>query len=180
LGASKVRLIRFKLRFARERIEHYASRYAYDNEGTTEIEIAVASVVRQNQTYTKNQFLKVCYWKSPRTQKWCASNDARTVKLISRAALTSSDERVRIETLTTLRGVSWPTASVLLHFGHTDPYPILDYRALWSLGVDSAPLYTFGVWWSYVQFCRALAKQSGVSIRTLDKALWQYSKAHQL
>src|SRR4029453_1613085 len=98
-------------------------------------------------------------------------NKAGDVEVVTRAALTSSDERVRIETFTVLRGVSWPTASVLLHFGHSDPYPILDYRALWSRGVDLAPLYTFGVWWSYVQFCRSLAEQCGVSIRTLDKAL---------
>src|SRR3954471_22434095 len=141
MAASKAGSTRFKLRFARERIEHYAGQYAYDNDGTAEIEQGIASVVRRSQIYTKNQFLKVCYWKSPRTQKWCASNDARTVELISRAALTSSDERVRIETLTTLKGVSWPTASVLLHFGHIDPYPILDYRSLCSLGVNASPPY---------------------------------------
>ena len=36
-----------------------------------------------------------------------------------------------------LSGVRWPTASVLLHFGHRDRYPILDYRALEALGVPS-------------------------------------------
>ena len=120
-----------------------------------------------------------CYWKSPRTQTWCASNDAGTVEIITRAALTSVDERVPIETLTTLNGVSWPTASVLLHFGHRDQYPILDYRALWSLGVAPPP-YSFSVWRPYVEFCRALAKKCGVSVRTLDKALWQYSSENQV
>ncbi len=33
-----------------------------------------------------------------------------------------------------LDGVEWPTASTILHFCGARPYPILDYRALWSLG----------------------------------------------
>lgn len=69
----------------------------------------------------------------------------------------------------TLRGVSWPTASVLLHFGHHDEYPILDYRALWWLGYDKPPPYTFEFWSAYVSFCRTLAKRLSVSVRTLDR-----------
>jgi hypothetical protein len=67
-----------------------------------------------------------------------------------------------------------------LHFGHTDQYPILDYRALWSLAVDPPPPYSFSIWWRYVEFCRTLAKKCDVSVRTLDKALWQYSNENQV
>jgi hypothetical protein len=169
----------FKLRFSPRLVQKYASRYIYTNATEKDVEGTIAPAVRKQAFYTKQQFIDVCYWKSPRTQKWCASNDARTVEIITRAALTNADERVRIETLTTLNGVSWPTASVLLHFGHADQYPILDYRALWSLGVDPPPPYTFAVWWPYVEFCRALAKKCNVSVRTLDTALWQYSSEHQ-
>jgi hypothetical protein len=31
-------------------------------------------------------------------------------------------------------------------------------------------------WLEYLFFCRELARRCGVSIRTLDKALWQHSK----
>jgi len=76
-----------------------------------------------------------------------------------------------------MNGVSWPTASVLLHFGYFDLYPVLDFRALWSLGIDSERTeYDFEFWWQYTQFCRELAKDVGVTMRTLDRALWQYSK----
>jgi hypothetical protein len=70
-------------------------------------------------------------------------------------------------------------ASVILHWGCHEPYPILDYRALWSLGIDSPPAYNFNFWWAYTQQCRGLAAQAGVSMRTLDRALWQYSKENQ-
>jgi len=96
------------------------------------------------------------------------------------AALRASDERLRIGTLTLLDGVSMPTASVLLHLAHKDPYPIIDYRALWSLGIENPPpSYSFEFWQAYTRMCRSLARQAGVSMRLLDRALWQFSKEQQ-
>jgi hypothetical protein len=40
-------------------------------------------------------------------------------------------------------------------------------------------VYEFSFWWEYTQFCRKLAAEAGVSMRTLDRALWQYSKENQ-
>ena len=88
--------------------------------------------------------------------------------------------RLRIGVLTLLDGVQMPTASVLLHLAHRDPYPIIDYRALWSLGVDAPPTpYSFAFWEAYTRACRSLARAANVSMRTLDRALWQYSKERQ-
>lgn len=87
--------------------------------------------------------------------------------------------RARIEALNLLDGVAWPTASVILHLFHSDPYPILDYRALWSLSLEQPTQYNFPFWWGYVEFCRGIAESANVDMRTLDKALWQYSKENQ-
>jgi hypothetical protein len=78
-----------------------------------------------------------------------------------------------------LDGVSWPTASVILHFCHPEPYPVLDYRALWAVGVDAPSAYTFELWWGYVQICREIARETGMDMRELDRALWQYAKENQ-
>jgi hypothetical protein len=86
---------------------------------------------------------------------------------------------LRIEVLTLLAGVSWPTASVILHFFHREQYPILDVRALWSLQCDPPGEYDIPFWESYTSSCRSLAQKAGVSMRTLDRALWQYSKENQ-
>jgi hypothetical protein len=107
------------------------------------------------------------------------SNPDEFIQAITRTALSAPDEPRRIKVLTTINGVSWPMASVLLHFGHADRYPILDFRALWSLEVDTPPVYTFSFWWEYTQACQKLATNAGVSMRTLDRALWQYSKENQ-
>lgn len=95
------------------------------------------------------------------------------------AALSTPDERLRVDVLRLLSGVAWPTASVILHWGHTEPYPILDFRAVWSLGLDALPPYDFPFWQAHTAYCRALASGVGVGMRELDRALWQYSKEHQ-
>lgn len=72
--------------------------------------------------------------------------------------------------------VRWPTASVLLHFGHRDRYPILDYRALEALGVTETVNYTVPFWRSYVAACRKIDDQTGFGMRIIDRAMWQWSK----
>jgi hypothetical protein len=81
-----------------------------------------------------------------------------------------------MEALLALDGVGVPTASALLHFAFPDEYPILDERALESLGVEARTQYPVSFWLGYLDACRALAREHAVHIRTLDKALWQHSK----
>lgn len=91
----------------------------------------------------------------------------------------STSPRLAIESLTLLRGVHWPTASVILHFCHQDKYPILDFRALWTLSCEVPAQYDFPFWNSYTSYTRELAGRIGCEMRDLDRALWQYSKDHQ-
>jgi hypothetical protein len=168
---------RFRLRFSARQIPAWAARYEYG--GDDETQERVADAIRLKGWLDKPTLLAVCEWKSPRTQKHCRQNPPGFVKTVTRAAFATSDERFRIEALTLLDGVSWPTASVLLHFGVPNRYPILDYRALWSLGVEPPRAYDFGFWWAYATHCRALARRQRLSMRTLDRALWQYSKENQ-
>ena len=81
-----------------------------------------------------------------------------------------------MEALLTLTGVGVPTASTLLYFAFPDGYPILDVRALESLGVEARSQYPVSFWLAYLSACRELAARCGVDLRTLDKALWQHSK----
>lgn len=143
------------------------------------IENTIKPAVLARGYLTKPEFLEVCKWKTPRTAPRCATNDAGYIKDVTRLALTTPNERLRIEALTLLTGVSWPTASVFLHWFHPAGYPILDFRALWSLGIEQPPAYDFQFWQQYTDACRSLAKQRGVEMRELDRALWQYSKQNQ-
>ena len=83
-----------------------------------------------------------------------------------------------MEALTALEGVGVPTASTLLHFAFPDDYPILDVRALESLGQRPRPVYPVDVLAATTSDACRDARRSATecSIRTLDKALWQHSK----
>lgn len=75
--------------------------------------------------------------------------------------------------------MDWPTASVVLHFCDGGAWPILDFRALWSLRQPDGVRYDFAYWARYADATRALAAEAGVTMRALDRALWAYSKAKQ-
>lgn len=166
----------FRLRFPASDIPRWAKSYAY-GDGSALDELGPR--VRKRGVLTRAEFLTLCYWKTPRTQPRCATNTAAQIREATQIALATDDERAKIYILRTLAGVGWPTASVILHFCDNRPYPILDYRALWSLGYTRPPAYTFELWSAYTSFTRALATSTGHDMRTVDRALWQYSKRHQ-
>jgi hypothetical protein len=157
-------------------VRRLAARYSYAQDDEP-IEGEIAPRVRNRGYFTKEDFMALCRWKSPRILNHCARNSEELVRDATQIALATKHERLRIISLTALEGVGWPVASVMLHFGHIDRYPILDFRALWSLGVENAPqFYTFDFWWAYVECSRQLSVQADVSMRELDRALWQFSK----
>jgi len=106
-------------------------------------------------------------------------NDEDFVRAVTEASLRSKNEEFKIRVLGVLRGVAWPTASVLLHWCDRGQYPILDYRALWSLSLEVPSQYDFPFWSRYCSYVRELAARTGLSMRVLDRALWQYSKEKQ-
>jgi len=135
--------------------------------------------VQKRGHYNKVEFLTLTAWKTPRSKPLCANNDDALIKEVTKIALKTKNEYLKINILQILKGVSMPTASVLLHFATNFNYPILDFRALWSLGVVMGAKYDFELWDSYTKFCRKLSNKAKVDMRTLDRALWQYSKEHQ-
>ncbi len=169
-------MTRFRLRFPVTQIAEWAKRYAYPDDDKMK---RIGKRVRLRGYLTKQEFLDICHWKTPRTQPRCESNSARLVKEASAVAFAASDDRLKIAALLSLAGVSWPTASVFLHFCDRKKHPILDFRALWSLGFDKPPQYTFDFWSEYCDYCRTLARRTGLNMRIIDRALWQYSKTHQ-
>jgi hypothetical protein len=71
-------------------------------------------------------------------------------------------------------------ASVVLHFALPARYPVWDVRvraALGGLGRRRPFPPTSAGWVAYAACLRALARRHRVSLRTLDKALWQLGGA---
>lgn len=163
----------FELQFNPSEIRDLADRYAYADDA----KIRTAGMRAASRGYySQHEFLEVCTWKARRARPKFAANLAGEIKDATRRAFRASVEEERTEALLTLRGVGIPVASTLLHFGFPEDYPILDVRALEALGCRSRSEYPVSFWLSYLETCRNLASSHGVDIRTLDKALWQWSK----
>jgi hypothetical protein len=158
------------------RVAEFAARF--DASGDERIERLVPEIRRRGYL-TRVELVAICRWKSPRAIRRVESNSPARIRAATLAALAEADESARIEPLLELDGVGYPTASVILHFCHRDPGPILDVRALWSLGLRGRPRFGPALWIASCRAARALADRAGCEMRTLDRALWQYSKERQ-
>lgn len=166
-----------KLRLKESSIPKYASRYEILKE---ELELLnLADLVGSRGLLNKDQLRIVAKWKALRSAGRIEKNPPEFVEEITGFSFNAREEKSRIEILTLLVGVAWPTASVILHFFHKDPYPILDFRCLWSSSVKVPSQYDFSFWWKYVEFCRGIAERNRIDMRTLDRAMWQFSKEKQ-
>lgn len=168
---------KFKLKFKPSHISKLAS--AYDYQSDKEIVESIVPRSKKSGYINKADFLKLCEWKTPRSKPLCRKNSEELVKEVTSIALKTKNEKLKIEILTLLEGVSWPTASTILHYVSDFNYPILDFRALWSLSCKVPSKYTFSFWNDYTNYCRKVSKQYNVSLRIFDKALWQYSAENQ-
>jgi hypothetical protein len=168
-----VKINRFELQFPSDEIEPLAARFPSLDDSRLDV---VGAAVRARGHYTRAEFIEVSAWKTPRSRPKIAANPARLVTSTTRRALGASDEAERMAALLELGGVGIPTASTLLYVAFPQEYPILDVRALESLGVKGRSTYPLSFWLAYLEACRTIARQAGVSLRTLDKALWQRSK----
>jgi hypothetical protein len=162
----------FVLQFDSAEIPALAARFgALDAPGP----MAMGAAARERGFYERREFVALCRWKTPRSGPHVAKNSATAVRAATSLALRADEAAEQAAHLLILRGVGMPTASVLLHFAFPESRAILDVRALEALGVKRSS-YTPAFFAAYCEACRALAARHDVSLRTLDRALWQWSK----
>jgi hypothetical protein len=163
----------FVLQFPIKDLRKYARRFPDQDDSILEI----GKRARNRGHYTLDEFRAVCRWKTVRSTPLVALNTAEAVESATAIALSgTSTEADRMNALRSLKGVDWATASVLLHVAYPERYPILDKRALQALGVRERSTYSLRFWQAYVSEYVRLAERAGVDGRTLDQALWQWSK----
>ncbi len=93
----------FKLRFTPSGIKYWFGRYDNPNDDPVS---AFVTTARSRGYLTHAELVHLGEWKSPRIRSRCAANDPEYVEAITRTALSTPNERLRIEVLTLLRGVS--------------------------------------------------------------------------
>jgi thermostable 8-oxoguanine DNA glycosylase len=171
----------FRLQFASSQIPRLAARYSYGTPAEAQRERLIIEKIgpaaKARGCFTRDEFILMCRWKTRgRSAPLVEANTSADIEEATRIALSATTEVVRIGVLRALSGIDWSSASVFLHFGHVEPYPILDFRTLEALGIARDTVhYTCSFWSEYVAYCRRLATQAGVSMRELDRAMWQWS-----
>lgn len=166
-----------KLRFSESDIGLWAKRYECLPQETELMNLRPS--IRKVGYISKHELRLIAKWKSPRSAGHIEKNSDTYIEEITRWSFLAYEERSKIEVLTLLSGIQWPSASVILHLFHENWYPILDFRALWSVETAVQNQYSYDFWWLYVEYCRNLASRNNVSMRLIDRALWQYSKENQ-
>lgn len=162
----------FVLQFDASQIDVLAKRYGYDHDD--EALEAGAGIAAGN--YDRENLNVIVRWKSARRVALIDDNSDLDITRSLRFATDSrTSERSAIETLERLHGVGIPVASAILTLVHPDKYTIIDFRALESLGVNDWP-DSVEYYLAYLAACRELALRYSKSLRTLDRALWQWSK----
>jgi hypothetical protein len=165
------------MEITRENLLRWAERY--DEKATPEdkaVEKEMKDKLKTQRFLTRDDLVKIGLWKSRRPKKWYESNEDEVVQELTKFSFAAMTEWARIRALCALSGVSFPVASVILHFAFPENYPILDFRALASLGESQPKSYTLKMWLAYCDRVRGIAKDLGLPLRTVDKALWQFSK----
>jgi hypothetical protein len=159
-------------------VREWDARFGGDD-GEDRVLAVVGPAVRARGHFLRDEFLETYGWKTKRTLGRAEKYTEEQIADVTGVAFRQTDEKLRICLLRVLDGVDWPVASTLLHVGCDPSYPILDFRAVWALGSTVPAHVTFEFWWAYVECCRDLAAQAGVTVRELDRALWAYSAANQ-
>jgi len=178
-----------RIEINKENIQEYAKRYDKRSKGTKDeiIYNEMINWLKCNRFLDKERFLKIWDWKSPYKylfKKIEEKNEDERIKRITKIAFSpKTDEKDRITLLLGqykgLYGVGYPVASAILHFAFPDKYPILDTRALESLGIVKPKSYNFYFWQRYCDEIREISQKVSEDIRTIDKAIWMYSKENK-
>ena len=159
----------------------YQSVHGPENHAREQKIMSLRDHIQQQGFLTKDDLHRVAYWKSPRKAYLTLENCDTWIKKITIQAFTETDHWKKLMILKNkLHGVRQPIASAILHHYDDEQYPILDIRALWSVGLEwkKRTYYRRSLWLEYIKFCRDIANRNGVEMRTLDRALWFYSRDH--
>lgn len=165
----------FRLQFDPALLRDLATQYDYPGERAIILDVATPAKARG--WFTADEFVELARWKTRgRSIPLVLQNTPAELEEATRIALDPrTREPRRAGALVALIGVGYPVASCVLHFAHQDPYPILDKRALESLGNRTRrTVYSETFWQDYVGVCRDLSRRHGLSMRDLDRALWAW------
>jgi hypothetical protein len=179
----------FQLQPAEAELQDLAEQY-WQTAGEKEHELEKAAFEAgeaiRNGDYSLANLEAIVRWKSERAVQVLIgnSNDKIRRALTVAASLESSTETA-VKALLDLHGIDIALASAVLAAIFPERYTVLDYRTLEALGHARHDVHFYE---EYLAFCKRLAESNIVRpqselpaptpLRTLDRALWEWSRSH--
>jgi hypothetical protein len=77
-----------------------------------------------------------------------------------------------------LRAVQVKTASAILACIYPEDYTVIDELALRAVGLFEIKTVDADFYCDYLNYCRALKARFNMSLRSLDRAFWEWGKTH--
>jgi hypothetical protein len=163
---------RFRLQFHPSEIKEYAQRYSFQEDLKP---LEAGTRIREGE-YSRKSLEAIFEWKTRgRGRSRLVKNKDNEIADALHLAVTAKTDRAAVAVLLGLHGVGVPVASAILTAVDPERFTIIDFRALEALGVPKWP-GTVDFYLAYLDACRVLACKHNVPLRTLDRALWQWSK----
>lgn len=155
-------------------IDVWSAKYHYP--GEDHLLSVIGGQVRARGEYTRDEFLQVGRWKSARATSYLAKNSDEMIAAVTRTGL-AAPTLIKHRVLTILSGVGVPMASALLTIWNPDEFTVIDVRAISTLRAAGLlhPGAHLPPYVQYLDLCRRLALDIGADLRSLDRALWQWS-----
>lgn len=179
----------FQLQPAEAELQQLADEY-WQKAGEKEHELEKAAFEAgeaiRNGDYSLANLEAIVRWKSERVVHYLIGNSNEKIRrVLAVAASPDSTTEASVTALLELHGVDIPVASAILAAIFPERYTVLDYRALEALGHARHDVHFYE---EYLDFCKRLADSNIVqpqselpaptSLRTLDRALWEWSRSH--
>ncbi len=142
--------------------------------------------VKERGYLTKEEFVNICMWKSPRPKKLYLNNPEEEIISVTKQVLSTDSEILKIKLLKNLKGIEIPTASAILTILDPDNYGVIDIRA-WKLlykyrvvrGNPEGNNFSLENWEEYLEKIRKFAKELNVPVRDVEITLFYYHKETQ-
>jgi hypothetical protein len=179
----------FQLQPAEAELQELAEQY-WQRTGEKEQELEKAAFEAgeaiRNGDFTLANLEAIVRWKSERVVHYLIGNSNEKIRrVLAVAAAADASTETAVTALLELQGVDIPVASAILAAIYPERYTVLDFRALEALGHARHDVHFYE---EYLDFCKRLADSNIVKpqsnlpaptpLRTLDRALWEWSRSH--
>lgn len=162
----------FTLRFPAHMIPALAVAYDDDDQAAFEAGRRIGAGSRG-----RKDLMAIFEWKTRgRGRSRLAGNTDDEIADALNLTIVAQTDRAAMAVLIGLTGVDIPVASAIATIIDPQRFTIIDFRTIWSLGVERVAYYSVGFYLDYLASCRRIAADVGTNLRTLDRALWQIFK----